>query len=152
MRISAIAAAVLTLASAAQGQPMKPGPKIAPPPGVGNLVAAPDSKLAAAVASPIRPAADHARDGARHPLETLEFWGLRPGLTVVDLQPGGGYWTWILADYAKASGGRYVGAGSERGRAGFLKRFASAPFGQPAYAVFDKDSPPFASPGFRSGW
>ena len=68
-----------------------------------------DAALQAAVASPSRPAADRARDGDRHPFETLTFWGLQPGLTVVEIEPGrAGWWRSILEPYAAATGGRYV--------------------------------------------
>jgi predicted methyltransferase len=112
-------------------------------------VAAPrDAVLAAVVASPDRPEADRKRDVYRHPAETLAFWGLKPGLTVVDLQPGGGYWTAILAPYATKTGGRYIAGGSERGRAGFLAKFADkAKWGEVGYTVFGKDSPAFAPAG-----
>jgi hypothetical protein len=53
-------------------------------------------------------AANAARDGARHPYESLVFWGLKPKQTVIEVSPGGGYWTEILAPYAKATGGTYV--------------------------------------------
>jgi len=42
-----------------------------------------DAALQAAIGSSARPAADVARDVYRHPFETLTFWGLQPGLTVV---------------------------------------------------------------------
>jgi predicted methyltransferase len=45
-----------------------------------------------------------ARDAARHPAEELTFFGLRPSMTVVELWPGGGYWTEILGPYLKPSG------------------------------------------------
>ena len=67
-----------------------------------------DSALAQAVASQARPAEDRARDGARHPVESLTFWGVKPGQTVIEVSPGGGYWTEILAPYAAATKGRYV--------------------------------------------
>ena len=60
--------------------------------------------LAAAVASPLRSAANRARDGARHPFETLRAFGLRPGQTVVEIAPGGGWYTEILAPYLGAAG------------------------------------------------
>ena len=72
------------------------------------VVQAADAKLAAAVAGANRAPANKARDAARHPVETLTFWGLKPKATVVEVVPGGGYWTEILAPYAKATGGRYV--------------------------------------------
>ncbi|WP_125255147.1 class I SAM-dependent methyltransferase [Brevundimonas fluminis] len=68
-----------------------------------------DAALRAAVASETRPAADRARDGARHPYDSLTFWGLKPGLTVVEIQPGAaGWWRNILEPYAAATGGTYV--------------------------------------------
>src|SRR5690606_38210235 len=68
-----------------------------------------DAALQAAIASTARPEADRARDGQRHPLETLTFWGLQPGLTVVEIEPGrAGWWRNILEPYAAATGGRYV--------------------------------------------
>src|SRR5690242_8162145 len=69
-----------------------------------------DAKLAAAIAAPNRDAANKARDGARHPQASLEFWGLKPGQTVIEISPGGGYWSEILAPYAKNTGGHYIAA------------------------------------------
>src|SRR5271156_6143234 len=66
--------------------------------------AAADSALAAAVASPARSPATIARDKARHPIEELTFFELGPKMNVVELWPGGGYWTDILAPYLKAGG------------------------------------------------
>lgn len=67
-----------------------------------------DGPLAMALASKIRTDADRSRDGDRHPYETLSFWGVRPRMTVVDLQPEGGYWTRILAPYLARTRGRYI--------------------------------------------
>ena len=68
-----------------------------------------DAALQAAVASPSRPAADTARDVYRRPFETLTFWGLTPGSTVVEIEPGrAGWWRNILEPYAAATGGTYV--------------------------------------------
>jgi predicted methyltransferase len=66
--------------------------------------AAADPALVAAVADPARPAAAVARDKARHPVEELTFFGITPKMSVVELWPGGGYWTDILGPYLKASG------------------------------------------------
>ena len=44
-----------------------------------------DEALKAAIAAPTRSAEDRARDDQRHPYETLTFWGLLPGVTVVEL-------------------------------------------------------------------
>lgn len=68
-----------------------------------------DAALQAAVAAPGRSEAHRARDAFRHPYESLTFWGLRPGMTVIEIQPGGeAWWTEILVPYAKATGGTYM--------------------------------------------
>jgi predicted methyltransferase len=71
--------------------------------------AASDPALSAAVADPARSANFIARDKVRHPLEELEFFGVKPTMTVVELWPGGGYWTEILGPYL-AKGGTYYAA------------------------------------------
>ncbi|MGB3845687.1 MAG: methyltransferase domain-containing protein [Sphingopyxis sp.] len=72
--------------------------------------------IAAAVAAPTRTPANLARDKYRHPAETLAFFGVKPGDTVVELWPGGGWYTEILAPLAKAGGGiLYAAAPWERG-------------------------------------
>jgi predicted methyltransferase len=70
--------------------------------------AAVDAALATAVASPGRSPNAVARDAARHPIEELTFFGLSPHMTVVELWPGGGYWTDILGPYLAGGGHYYV--------------------------------------------
>jgi predicted methyltransferase len=53
-----------------------------------------------------RTAVDKARDPFRHPAETLEFWGLQPGWTVVEFWPGAGWYTDIVAPFLAATGGK----------------------------------------------
>ncbi|HEX8791967.1 MAG TPA: hypothetical protein VF765_13525 [Polyangiaceae bacterium] len=53
--------------------------------------------IRASLAGNQRKDTERARDGARHPLETLTFFGLRGDATVVELWPAGGYYTAILA-------------------------------------------------------
>lgn len=72
--------------------------------------------IATAVAAPTRTAANVARDKYRHPAETLAFFGVKPGDTVVELWPGGGWYTEVLAPLSKAgSGTLYVAAPWEKG-------------------------------------
>jgi predicted methyltransferase len=62
--------------------------------------AAPDSTTALlqkAVNGDWRSPAHKARDPYRHPIETLQFFGLKSDMTVIELQPGGGWFTEILA-------------------------------------------------------
>ena len=110
MRVSklALAAAALVVATAATAQPMPnaghSGAMTLSPP-----VLQEDAVLQAAIASDARPAADRARDGARRPYESLTFWGLTPGATVVEIQPGrAGWWSAILQPYLAQTDGRYV--------------------------------------------
>ena len=63
-----------------------------------------DDALARAIASPPRPAKLVARDPARHPQAELAFFGATPRSDVVEIWPGGGYWTEILAPYLHAEG------------------------------------------------
>jgi predicted methyltransferase len=72
--------------------------------------AAPPKTIADAVAGPWRSAADKARDRWRHPAESLAFWGLTPGATVVEFWPGAGWYTEILAPFLDATGGRLYAA------------------------------------------
>ena len=121
--------------------------------------AAEDQALKAAIAGPQRSAENIARDGARHPYESLAFWGLKPEQTVIEVSPGGGYWTEILAPYAKATGGRYVAGvadldnpklseGARKGRAAFEAKYADAGrFGTIAYANFGTQSAALGKPG-----
>jgi len=67
-----------------------------------------DPALAAAIASPARKPAMAARDAVRHPGLELTFFGLKPAMTVVELWPGGGYWTEILGAYLAPHGHYYV--------------------------------------------
>jgi predicted methyltransferase len=76
--------------------------------GFAAIAAAPDPQLTAAIASPERTASFIARDKARHPVEELTFFAITPTMTVVELWPGGGYWTEILAPYLAKSGTYYV--------------------------------------------
>ena len=56
-----------------------------------------------------QPAEAQARYKYRHPQETLEFFGIEPGMTVVDVLPGGGWYTKILMPYLGKSG-KVIGA------------------------------------------
>ena len=92
-------------AARAQDNPLAHAPKALPPPASDR-----DTALDALIAGPQRSAANKTRDPWRHPAANLEFWGVQPGLTVIDIDPGGGYWTEILAPYLAQGGGRYIAA------------------------------------------
>src|SRR5689334_21588789 len=63
-----------------------------------------DAALSKAMAGSWREPANAARDPYRHPRETLEFFGLKPDMTVVQLWPGGGWYTEILAPVLREHG------------------------------------------------
>jgi len=88
------------------GTPAAPRPSTpAPGPPAAETTVDP---LAWAVAGPWR-GADRARDRWRRPAETLRFFGLQPGQTVVELWPGAGWYTRILAPYlARTEGVLYA--------------------------------------------
>ena len=63
--------------------------------------------LESAVAGDHRTAKNKARDQYRHPVETLNFFGFTPNMTVVEITPGGGWYTEILAPALKGTGKLY---------------------------------------------
>jgi len=67
-----------------------------------------DDGLKEIIAGDHRSAENRARDQYRHPLETLTFFGIRPDMTVVEIYPGRGWYTEILAPYFKGSGTFYA--------------------------------------------
>jgi len=67
------------------------------------------NQLAATIASPQRNEANRARDASRHPYETLRAFGLRADQTVIEIAPGGGWYTEILAPYLRERG-HYIAA------------------------------------------
>ena len=104
--------------------------------------AAPVDPLGAAIDHPRRDG-DRARDAFRNPRETLEFFGLAPGMDVAEIWPG--YYTEILAPYAKDTGGTYtaviypdaMGERVEARNAAFRERFGDADaYGDIQYGSF----------------
>lgn len=73
-----------------------------------------DSKVEAALAAESRPQADLDRDRNRRPLDTLKFFGLKDDMRVLELIPGGGWYTRILAPVLAENGKLYVALGSGR--------------------------------------
>ncbi len=72
------------------------------------------ARLKSVIAGDHRDAKNSVRDKFRHPFETLKFFGLAPDMTVVEIFPGGGWYTEILAPYLKGKG-RYYAASWEKG-------------------------------------
>lgn len=72
----------------------------------------PAQALSAAIADPRRKEANRVRDKYRHPLETLSFFGVEPGMTVVEVWPGGGWYMEILAPLLREKGLYYGATGA----------------------------------------
>ncbi len=76
--------------------------------------------------------ANRARDVYRHPVETLGFFGVKPDSTVIEIYPGGGWYTEILAPYMRDKGQYYGAIVSARGLKAFQDKLATKP------AIYDK--------------
>ena len=70
-----------------------------------------------ALAGDHRSDANKARDGHRHPKETLSFFGIEPDMTVLEVSPGGGWYTEVLAPLLSEQGKLVAGHGSPNGSA-----------------------------------
>lgn len=155
---SAFRASLLILALAAAGA----APALAADPPAAAPEAAPDAALQAALAGDWRSEANRARDAYRHPAQTLGFFGLAPGQTVVEITPGGGWYAEILAPYLRGSG-QYVAAivdpaavpegrgrdYQQRSKDGLEQRFAEAParFDAAKIVGYDPAAPKFGDAG-----
>jgi len=73
-----------------------------------------EEKLKSAMQADVRSAAEVERDANRKPVETLEFFGLRDDMKVVELLPGGGWYTKLLAPVLAERGEFYVALGASR--------------------------------------
>lgn len=120
------------------------------------------ARLQAAVDGAWRTPEDIARDPYRHPLETLEFFGLQPGQTVVEITPGSGWYAEILAPFLYEDG-NYIAAVvdpqtlaegrgrdyQQRSKDTLEAKFAAAPlqFDRANMVAYDPAAPVFGSPG-----
>lgn len=108
-----------------------------------------DALLHKAVNGAWRSAAHKARDKYRHPIGTLEFFGLKPDMTVIELSPGGGWYTEILAPVLRDHGRLIEAVPPMDSKSKFMRRmahmFAAKLKADPA--VFGKvTTVPFAPP------
>ena len=79
-------------------------------------------ELMAAVKSEYRDPENIIRDEFRNPYETLTFFGIEPSMKVVELSPGGGWYTEILANYLNNSGELIAAHFDENSNSNFLKK------------------------------
>jgi predicted methyltransferase len=66
------------------------------------------SAIDVALAGSQRSAADRGRDQYRHPKQTLLFFGIRPGMRVLQVWPESGWYTEIIAPLLEARGAGYI--------------------------------------------
>lgn len=108
---TSLSSMLLVVLAAACGSSVPPAtPSAAAPPD-----AATDAKLRASLSGGQRTDKEKARDVYRHPLETLEFFGLRDDMTVVEISPGGGWYTAVLAPVLRDKGKLVVAGGDPNG-------------------------------------
>ncbi len=88
--------------------PLLAAAAIIAPVGAGAASSPLSSIIAKAVADPARPAGYRAADSLRKPAETLAFSGIRPGMTVGEFYPAGGYFTRMLSDVVGPRGHIYT--------------------------------------------
>ncbi|HZW59605.1 MAG TPA: methyltransferase [Woeseiaceae bacterium] len=82
-----------------------------------------EAALDAAINGAHRSAANKARDSYRHPQETLAFFGFRSDMTVVEVWPGGGWYTEILAPALQADGRFYAAQYSVNPAFGYQREY-----------------------------
>ena len=112
-----------------------------------------DAKLDAAIAGKWRDPKNVARDKYRHPKETLEFFGLTPALSLIEITPGGGWYSEILAPYLKANGSYTAAIVKPKKKDGedaqdmdaLHKKFAgdAAEYGDAKFVEYDPKAPNF---------
>ncbi|PPT98852.1 methyltransferase [Xanthomonas arboricola pv. arracaciae] len=119
---------------------------------------APDAALQKAIDGNWRDRIYVQRDVYRHPGQTLAFFGIKPTQTVIEITPGGGWYSEILAPYLRDKG-KYVAAvvdpaavpegrgrdSAQRGRDELEKKFAAKPevYGKPSFVSYMPKTPSF---------
>ncbi|WP_243040036.1 class I SAM-dependent methyltransferase [Dyella sedimenti] len=161
MKIRAILglAAVLLAACSSSSAPAdaqvqdQPAGALVPPTTASDFTAA---QLDQVLAGDWRSPQNKARDAYRHPKATLQFFGIRPDQTVIEITPGGGWYSEILAPLLHDNG-HYIAAvvkpsgegEASRDLGGLRAKFAADPahYGKAQVLEFDPKAPAFGAPG-----
>jgi predicted methyltransferase len=156
---------VLTLAACSQPAPPPPPAAAAParapdqpanPPPPQSAEQVFGTRLDQVLAGTWRDPKNTARDQYRHPKQTLEFFGLKPGMTLVEVTPGGGWFSEILAPALKGSG-HYIAAitipkkpegEAAQDKTALEKKFGgdAAEYGEAVVVQFDPKAPNLGAP------
>lgn len=131
----------------------QPAGDLVPPTSASDFTA---SQLDQVLAGSWRSPENKARDVYRHPKATLQFFGIRPDLTVIEITPGGGWYSEILAPLLRDNG-HYIAAVTKpsgdgeasRDRSGLRAKFAAdaGHYGKAQILEFDPKAPVFGAPG-----
>ena len=131
--------------------PDQPTDDLVPPTSASDFTS---GQLDSVLAGNWRSDTNRARDKYRHPKETLQFFGVRPDQTVIEITPGGGWYSEILAPLLKDNG-HYIAAvqkssGGEARRDGdaLHTKFATdkAHYGNAQFVEFDPKAPVLGAP------
>jgi predicted methyltransferase len=155
IRLALGLSAALLLAGTAYAQQAgqdQPAGDLVPPTSASDFTA---GQLDAVLAGSWRSATNKARDVFRHPKATLQFFGLQPDQTVIEITPGGGWYSEILAPLLRDNG-HYIAAvsggnGSEQQQdaAALRAKFTADPteYGKASIVTFNPKAPVFGPPG-----
>ena len=137
-------------AKAPADQPAQPPPPVSADQMFGQ-------KLDQMLAGDWRSDKNKARDQYRHPKQTLEFFGIRSGTTLIELTPGGGWYAEILAPLFKGSGNYVAAIVTPKKKEGedaqdmdaLSKKFSGDPahYNEAKVQQFDLKAPNFGAPG-----
>lgn len=144
---------VAQVATAESVQPDQPTDMLVAPTSASDFTA---NQLDSVLAGSWRSAANRDRDQYRHPKATLQFLGVRPDQTVIEITPGGGWYSEILAPLLRDNG-RYVAAEQTpasdaeavRDHSALQRKFAADPahYDQATVITFNPAAPVFGAPG-----
>ena len=148
----ALAASLLAAPAFAKNPPVAPA----------DAPAQVSDAIATAVKAGTRDPANVARDRYRHPAETLSFFAVQPGSTVIEVTPGSGWYSEILAPLLRGNG-HYIAAVvdpaaiaegrgrdyQQRSRAELEKKFEASPaqFDKATFLAYDPARPVFGPAG-----
>ena len=68
-------------------------------------------------------AENKARDKYRHPVQTIEFFEIKPNHTVVEINPSGGWYTKVLGPYLKDEGTLYLAIFDKKSKKSYAKKY-----------------------------
>ncbi|MFC5741432.1 class I SAM-dependent methyltransferase [Dyella tabacisoli] len=127
----------------------QPAGELVPPTSAKDFTA---SQLDAVLAGDWRSAQNRARDVYRHPKATLQFFGIRPDQTVIEITPGAGWYSEILAPLLRDNGQYIVAVKKSTGEGAgkdLHQKFAADPahYGKASFIEFDPKAPVFGAPG-----